>query len=140
MSYQTYFAATLVDITNTGVTRSKGDNHRRDQQRNWETVIQTISILSQPFNIEQGFVLEHELKNLNFGEMYTGVQKIWSFRFAVEHENVFAQHDDSLGRLKNCFNQVPVITGLDETAKFLLPIFYCEGAIKNIIFRPTGIV
>jgi len=29
---------------------------------------------------------------------------------------------------------VPIIQGLNETAKFMLPIFYPHGAIKNIHF------
>ncbi len=36
----------LVDITATGVTR--GEGKQRNQQRNWETVLQTIGILTQP--------------------------------------------------------------------------------------------
>jgi len=32
------------------------------------------------------------------------------------------------------FEQVPVVTGLTETARFMLPIFYPYGTIKNIYF------
>jgi hypothetical protein len=32
--------------------------------------------------------------------------------------------------------QVPIITGLTETAGFMLPIFYPHGTIKNIYITP----
>jgi hypothetical protein len=137
MTLNRYFIVTLVDITNTGVVRAIGDQHKRDQQRNWETVLQTIGILTQPIDIKCGPVLTCDVKSLNFGEMYQGIHKIWVADFSVEHQNVFSENDDELSRLKDCFNQVPIITGLDETARFLLPIFYCEGAIKNISFWST---
>jgi hypothetical protein len=136
MTLHRYLIVTLVDITNTGVVRATGDQHKRNQQRNWETVLQTISILAQPIDIKCEPEFTCDVKNLKFGEMYQGTHKIWIAEFSVEHQNVFSENDDELSRLKDCFNQVPVITGLDETARFLLPIFYCEGAIKNIFFVP----
>ena len=41
---------TFVDCTPTGIT--KGDNKARNQQRNWETIIQTFGILTQPIILE----------------------------------------------------------------------------------------
>ena len=43
--------ATLIDITNTGVI--KGQSDARDQQRNWETVLQCIGLRTQPQNIKE---------------------------------------------------------------------------------------
>jgi len=126
---------TLVDITNTGVTRDRGTQvHERNQQRNWETVLQCISIRSQPMNIVcKSDVLD--LDYLEFGEMYKGKQRVWSFAFTVEHEDVFSKDGDPLLLLHESFDQVPVICGLDETARFMLPIFWTAGAIKNIYFK-----
>jgi hypothetical protein len=36
--------------------------------------------------------------------------------------------------LDQVFAKVPIICGLEETARFMLPIFYPYGAIKNIYF------
>jgi hypothetical protein len=131
---------TLVDITPTGMTRDPGVNSlSRNQQRNWETVIQCIGLRAQPMNLQcfspdNRMELE-DLKDWEFGEMYTGRHKIWAFSFMVEHSNVFAQGNDPLKLLDDSFDEVPVTTYLTETAKFILPVFYTSGAIKNIYFK-----
>jgi hypothetical protein len=132
---KTFIGDTLVDITCTGVIRDDGAHElERNQQRNWETVLQCIGIRAQPVDISwrQDIV---DLKDYEFGEMYTGMHRVWSFAFTVEHEHVFQKDQDGLFYLDQSFDQVPVITGLEETARFILPIFYTAGAIKNIYFK-----
>lgn len=136
-----YFTiCTLVDITATGVTRNKTgeDDFKRNQQRNWETVLQVLGIRAQPTLLEgpmSGIVGEEILGRL-FGDMYTGEQRVWIASFSIEHRDVYKKDTDQLALLADDFNQVPIITGLDETARFILPIFYCHGAIRNIVFKP----
>ena len=130
-----YTGYTLVDITPTGVTR--GQNLiARDQQRNWDTVLQTIGLSTQPHVVgfPRSIYMDLSLYKRLFGELYEGVHRVWYWTFVVDHEDIFADGDDPLARLRDQFAQVPVITGLEETCGFLLPIFYCEGAIKNIGF------
>lgn len=136
MDYRNFVAGyTLVDITETGITRDRGVQElERNQQRNWETVLQCIGIRAQPMNMVTK-VEELDLDYLEFGEMYTGLHRVWSIGFVVEHSGVFAKGDEPVGLLDDSFDQVPVITGLSETAHFLLPIFYTNGAIKNIYFK-----
>lgn len=136
MQPYTFFSGyTLVDITETGVTRDRGTQElERNQQRNWETVLQCIGLRAQPMHMVAK-IDTADLDFYEFGEMYTGMHRVWSFAFTVEHENVFKQDQDRLYYLDQSFNQVPIITGLDETARFLLPIFYTAGAIKNIYFK-----
>ena len=136
MDSRNYIAGyTLVDITNTGVTRDRGTQElERNQQRNWETVIQCISLRAQPMGLIQQ-VVDANLENYEFGEMYTGTHRVWSFAFTVEHESVFQYIDKPLHYLDESFDQVPVITYLNETARFMLPIFWTAGAIKNIYFK-----
>lgn len=131
-----FTCVTLVDITATGVTRFTAEQEKeRNQQRNWETVLQCIGIRAQPQLIEGPICREFELDASRvFGEMYPGVHKVWAFTFGVESEDVFLVDGDSVGGLDKDFAQVPIITGLDETARFMLPIFYPYGAIKNIHF------
>lgn len=131
-----FTGVTLVDITATGVTRHRvGHETERDQQRNWETVLQVIGLRAQPQLIEGPVCRSYELdENTAFGEMYHGLQKVWVFTFGVDHEDVFLDNKDPVGGLDKDFAQVPVICGLEETAKFILPIFYPYGAIKNIYF------
>ena len=136
---RTYTAFTLVDITNTGTIRDlPGQELERNQQRNWETVLQCIGLTTQP-NVISGPMVK-EVDDIagdpwEFGEMYTGRNKVWTFSFNVDREDVFRRGTEDLALLEESFDQVPVITYLSETAKFLLPIFYSHGAIKNIYFK-----
>jgi hypothetical protein len=131
-----YTGVTLVDITATGVTRHRVEQElERDQQRNWETVLQCIGLRAQPQLIDGPFCDEYTVDDTSFfGEMYYGKQKVWLFSFGVEFDDVFLLDGDPVGQLDKDFAQVPIISGLDETARFILPIFYPYGAIKNIYF------
>lgn len=129
-----YTGYTLADITATGVTRMVNDK-QRNQQRNWETILQTIGLKAQPLFIDTPVCSNIDVSYFNFGEMYSGKQNIWMFNFAVEHAEVFKQGNDEVAMLHEDFNQIPFTVGLDETTGFILPIFYTSGAIKNIYFK-----
>lgn len=131
-----YTGITLVDITATGVIRQTAHNEiQRNQQRNWETVLQCINIKSQPLLIEGPYCKTVVIdETSNFPDIYFGEQRCWIFSFGVEHEDVFLIDNDSVGGLDQAFSRVPVICGLEETARFILPIFYPYGSIKNIYF------
>jgi hypothetical protein len=132
---QTFTGYTLVDITATGVTRGI-DELLRNQQRNWETVLQVIGLRSQPLEIKLPRLFEDiDVSHTEFGEFYEGTQHVWVWEFSVEHEDVFRRGDDPIAFLREAFDQVPIIVGLTETARFMLPIFYTSGAIKNIYFE-----
>jgi len=107
----------------------------RNQQRNWETLIQVLSLRTQPLEINGPIDSSYELSGDSiFGEMYRGLHTVWYFSFGVEAHSVFTKGKDTVGRLYDDFAEVPIIQGLDETARFMLPIFYPHGAIKNIHF------
>ena len=122
----TYKGYTLVDITNTGVTKfSKEQEQARNQQRNWETLLQILNIRTQLFRVEQTILEKQSLKNYKFGELYKGSQRVWTFEFDVEFVGVVPLSD---------FDQVPVIVGLHESVKPPISLFYTSGANKNIYF------
>ena len=131
-----YTGVTLVDITATGVIRHTNENEiKRNQQRNWETVLQCIGIKAQPQYIDGPYVRDLEVDETSyFPDIYFGKQRCWIFSFGVEYEDVFLKDADPVGALDDAFAQVPIICGLEETARFILPIFYPYGAIKNIYF------
>lgn len=135
---KSYTCYTLVDITQTSVIRdSETQQLERNQQRNWETVLQCIGLLAQPMDIHQysSRSCERLEKSHEFGSEYQGSHVVWSFDFSVEHEAVFITDHCEFGRLNHAIDQVPVITYLTETARFLLPILYTSGPIKNIYFK-----
>ena len=127
----------LVDITPTGLIRgTSNDSIERDQQRNWETVVQCMGLRTQPQHItlpEPSLFTDIEIAE--FGDFYTGSQRVWTWTWAVESSGIYDLPGKPLGGLMQDFEQVPIITGLTETAKFMLPIFYPYGSIKNIYFN-----
>lgn len=126
---------TLVDITETGVRN--GNSKERDQQRNWETVLQVLNLKTQPVILQGPTMFTEELTseypslvNVCFGEFYhQREQAIWVFTFVGDSDDVYSKE-----QLLNDIDQVPIILGLDETAKFMLPIFHGNGTLKNIHF------
>ena len=125
---------TLVDITKTGVTRDNGSMDR-DQQRNYETVLQAVGLITQPHEVNTPVVTHAHMEWLEFGEYFQGEHKVWVWQFAVEHTDIFAIGTNPVGKLSEAFDQVPIVCGLGETGRFMLPIFYPYGAIKNVYFK-----
>jgi len=122
---------TLIDITPTGIIR--GESVERDQQRNWQTVLQVLSLKTQPDIIQGPTIFEvDDISSTSFGEFYQGTQLVWAFQFKGERPEFY-----DIDSLKQDFDQVPIILGLNETARFMLPIFHTAGALKNIYFLPT---
>ena len=127
---------TLVDITATGVTRNiEGRELERNQQRNFETVLQVLGLRTQPHIVRYPTVHEVDAEDptIWFGDFYDGKpQRLWSFFFTADQITSYHTEQGELEGLRQDFAEVPVITGLSETAKFMLPIFYPYGTIKNI--------
>ena len=131
---------TLVDITATGVIRSNDANgQERNQQRNWETLIQCIGLRTQPQNITEPQVGMGSMKLFDFGDFYEGGQKVWSWTWIAESPGVYDLPGKPLGGLLQDLEQVPIVTYLTETARFMLPIFYPYGSIKNIYIKQVNI-
>jgi len=75
-------------------------NRSRNQQRNFETLIQIISLRSQPERIQPPHCADG----------------VWNFSFEVEAESAFGisgNHDPFAALCQDC-NGVPMLTGLDE--------------------------
>ena len=133
---ESFVGYSLVDITATGVVHAEPANEfQRNQQRNWETVLQAIGLRAQPLHMQGPECIEADVDRFDFGEFYQGQHKIWVWTFDVEHNGVFAKDGNSIALLEHDFDKVPVTTYLSETARFMLPIFYTQGAIRNIYFE-----
>jgi hypothetical protein len=97
-------------VTQTGatVTSQVEWSRARNQQRNWETINQIISLRCLPENITNSVEQDH----------------LWSFEFYIPSLSAVSTADDPLGFLKADADQVPMITGLDEQhikLEYLLP-------------------
>jgi hypothetical protein len=95
-----YTCYTLFDIPDKG---------NRSQVRNWNTIVQIISLRTQPFIIKfPDFVID-DLSKYNFGEHYKGEAKIWTFEFEFEHPHLFEFNDDPIAHLKSDTDFVPLV-------------------------------
>ena len=133
---------TLFDCTYTGVTGTFRANqlpfddrsgktiedqaaweYARNQQRNWETIMQMISLRAQP-TVEQFPKHEHDT---------------WYFVFAVEVKAVYSAtgQDDNYDTLLNECHGIPMIIGLDETQP-LQSRLIGHGQAQNIWFESVN--
>jgi hypothetical protein len=115
---------TLIDITSTGFVRkpkTPQDTKLRNQQRNYETFIQLISLRSQPSLITKPSLIENfDMSSYKFGDYFmTSIfpYHLWSFSFESEHMDSFSDGISPVGSLVNDFDNVPIIGQLNENAK-----------------------
>jgi hypothetical protein len=88
-----------VDNAGTKITNTESWNRSRNQQRNWETVTQLISLRTQVDNLQEP----------------RWISDRWCFEFEVENENLFNNGADRLAVLKTDCQGVPMLTGLNES-------------------------
>jgi len=124
---------TLIDITNTSVT--SGNGLERNQQRNWETLLQVLSLRTQIHNIDGPELLSNvHPSKFGLGYNHRGEHNVWTMNFVLEFDNVFGTPDDPFCILVEDFEKVPIITGLTETIKIDPPVFMTGTWDKNIVF------
>jgi len=118
-----YKCYTLFDITDKGT---------RSETRNWNTLVQVISLRTQPFIIEFPTFEIANLKNFRFGKDYKGIAKVWSFEFEVDHPDLFVVDDDPVANLLSDSSLVPLI----DSTNFILPpkCLITSGYSCNIYF------
>lgn len=131
---------TLFDITATGVTghfksaripfRDRSGrlitdmeswNRARNQQRNWETLTQILSLRTQLFDISDP-ILD-----------LTGNK--WFFEFEVETPGVFGDASDPTRILREDANGVPMLRELDNDPD-IESVLITVGSRQNIWFAP----
>jgi len=147
MSY-TLTCYTLFDITTTGVTnRSRPTDvilldqwlHKRNTQCNFDTVIQSISLRSQPDVVKQPEKISIRFDEFtDFGFLFQQaddeIYPCWTFDFEIQHASVFEDGINELGALYNDCDQVPMIKCGTEWA--ILPAFLdTSPELRNIYFK-----
>ena len=100
----------FTDDTGQRITDDTTWTRSRNQQSNWETLNQIISLRTLPENITI--------------PVYDKAVKRWNFEFDVIDPNSISSSGNDLGALINDCNNVPMILGLNEPAgqaSFLIP-------------------
>ena len=106
----------FVDRADQSITNFDSWNSSRNQQRNWETLLQLIGLYTQPQHIS----------NIR---MQNGR---WEFEFETEFDDVFRLNDDPVGLLKQACRGVPIINYVQQQLTALLQ------PDVNIWFYPKG--
>lgn len=110
------------DRTGQLITDVTSWNNSRNQQRNWETLTQLISLRTQIFD------LTDPIKSSNK----------WSFEFEVETPGIFGSDEDPVAVLKTDAEGTPMID-ITNTQSESLIVLVTSGAEQNIWFEPIKI-
>lgn len=142
---------TLFDITATGVSSARSPGAfpwttkngivlrdakdlvtARNQQRNWDTLLQLIGMRTQSFEIQPPTLLE-PTDRVDLPH-WTGHQRTWHFTFGVENAEQWLLDNDYYHWLKNDSDCVPMIVGLSETPN-IDPFIIVDGPGTNLWFK-----
>jgi hypothetical protein len=140
-----FICYTLFDITATGISnRNKpSDNenieqwaYKRNTQCNFDTVLQAISLRSQPEFVTSPIQTKMTENKRYFGVLYgkNTIITCWKFTFDVQHSSVFADETNILGGLYKDVDNVPMIicgTEIPNLSNFLIT----TPDLKNIHFE-----
>lgn len=145
---QTIKCLTLFDITNTGVVSRKPPNNLTDEEKviwntkklsqaNFDTILQVISLRTQPENITkpQNFEISFD-GNEKFGFLFENEepQQCWKFTFTISFNNVYNDGIKELGHLYDDCHGVPMLKTGVEWKK--LPLFLDSSPeLRNIYFE-----
>lgn len=139
---------TLFDITSTGVTNRKppidlSEEKRnewvlnRNRQNNFDTLIQVISLRTQPEDITKTSITEVDFStDTKFGFLFENEdpQQSWSFTFSIYYSNVYNDGIDELGALYSDCDGVPMLKVGTEWDK--LPSFLdTSPELRNVYFE-----
>jgi predicted ribosome-associated RNA-binding protein Tma20 len=125
---------TLVDITHTGQYRNEpGKETDRWKEQNFNTIIQTLGIRSNISYNTKPTIIEVGGKVVGFDT--DDLIRVWRFDFSTERDDCYGDDRDPVAFLKDDFNLVPFISGLDELLEQNYDVFVTEGPTKNIVFH-----
>ena len=138
-----YTCYTLFDITPTAVFSQQDINDEeswersRNQQRNWDTMVQIISMRAQPISLSKprsAVIEDHP-----FADNFPGKQRVWTFTFGVEVREAFRKNDDPVWALKQDSDLVPMSIGLEETADLIPACIKTDAFSFNTCFIMSNI-
>jgi len=146
MEFKEFYALlTLVDITRTNEYRAAGKS--RNQQRNYDTLVQTVGLYTQPHSIQDPITGSidkiHKRYSDKFGEKHRVIRElfnvdhnIWLWQFGVEQDGVLGENARFLA---DALHNTPAISGLDENCIMEPSVFATHGENKNtFIMRVTS--
>jgi hypothetical protein len=130
---------TLLDITHTGIYRNnkpqssslteKEYDLKRNQERNWQTVVQLLGLRFQPVDITIPIRLLHQRPAAyGFGWIYGPLDDVTIWKCSCRYEV-----DIDLWLIRSDFDRIPIITGLEESIMYPYSCFSSVGENLNIV-------
>ena len=132
---------TLIDITQTKIYRNirpQGSTlsqevweFKRNQERNWNTIIQLLGLRFQPEEIIAPELFEHQRPAAyGFGWLYGPLNDITVWKCKCRFERPI-----DLWLFRADFDYIPIVTGLNESIIFPKSCLVSMGEHLNIVFK-----
>lgn len=125
-----YQIITLIDITRTKIDRADTDQKKRNQQANFDSLVQAIGLRS---NIQ--WTVDPCRYTGVLPQNIGGKAAHWIWDFDVEREEVFLKDNDPVGLLIDDLHGVPIIANLDNTADIYPAAFQTKGDNINTFVK-----
>ena len=107
---------TLIDLGN-----------EQNPNKNWIAYLQSISLYGDFEITNLPRKIYRDIKGLDFGESYSGFHNVWIF-------DILPNETFDIDELCKVMQHLPVICGLNETAKIPLKCALIDTENKNICF------
>jgi hypothetical protein len=136
-----YSCHTLFDISNADIDRSKrldltARNERsKNQQRNWDTIVQVISLRAQPIVLRNPRFVDADLRFYSFGQQFSGLARVWTFEFGIEAKGAFHIGENPVSGLMTDSAMVPMTVGLAETVMLDPACILVDDQLRNTYFQ-----
>ena len=115
---------TLIDVTQTHVKK----NYRSVTSKMSQTCVQLLGLRFQPTLVIAPVCFEHwKLEIPGFGRKFYFDESIRIWKFCVQYEQ-----EVDLNQLLVDFNNIPIITGLQETVHFPQSCILTSGPFANL--------
>jgi hypothetical protein len=111
----------FVDDSGTTISNIDDWHHARNQQRNWETLNQLISLRVLPDDITNPVIVTHD------------TTQYWQFDFVIESIETITLADNPVGALIQDCRDVPMILDLTESSQ-IVSTLVPDGVNPNIWF------
>ena len=132
---------TLVDITASGIhrnSRPQGStlsrrrwDFQRNEQRNWDTVVQLLGLRFQPIIIgTPQLFLQQSAGDYQFGGTFAGHSDLAVWQIACSYE-----YPVQVQWLEEDFHAIPIITGLLESVALPYECFLTSGENCNLTIK-----
>jgi hypothetical protein len=99
-------------------------NRARNQQRNWETITQILSLRTQLFRLSEPVI--------------DTTNTMWFFEFETETDGIYGDIADPTAILRSDSDGVPMLTDLDNKEN-ITSILVTHGPTQNIWFAQIAI-